>query len=173
MEGILHYKVAILGNGAVGKTSLVKRFTTGEYRDIHVPTLGVEQSVYPIYTTRGPILFDIRDCAGIGKFGAHLSGFLRGTQAAVVVFAMDSMDSYTEVPNWVSLARSGREDTPILLCGNKEDSPNHEVDVENVLAELPRNSVYLSISTRDSGDVNAVFLELARLLMGCTELELI
>lgn len=162
------FKVAVVGDGAVGKTSLVKRITTGEYRRIHYPTLGVEASRYLLHTTRGRVLFDIRDCAGIDRFGGHLSGFFLGSDAAIAVFALDSLDSYNSIPNWISLVHSECGDIPVVVCGNKTDSPNHEVDIEHVSA--PDHSMYLAVSARNWTGLHEIFLRLARRLLRDSEL---
>lgn len=157
------FKIAVVGDAAVGKTSLVKRIVTGEYKTPHYPTLGVERTLYTMYTTRVRVSFDIRDCARWCS-----SEFFRDSDAAIAVFALDSLASYTNVANYISLARSECGDIPVVVCGNKADSPNYEVDTRNI--SIPANSVYLTVSARNWTGLSDIFLVLARQLLGDTEL---
>jgi len=165
------FRVAVVGDPAVGKTRLVKRLTTGEYTRIHYPTLGVEASTYLVHTTSGRIQFDIRDCAGSDRFGGHLSGFFRGANAAISVFSLDSRCSYASTNNWISFLRTACGDIPIVVCGNKADAPNREIDIENV--SVPTGCDYLTVSARNHTGLEDIFLKLSRRLLADPELQLV
>ena len=63
-DGAPEFKLILVGDGGVGKTTFVKRHLTGEFEKKYVATLGVE--VYPLlfHTNRGPIKFNVWDTAG-------------------------------------------------------------------------------------------------------------
>lgn len=56
---MLQYKLVLVGDGGVGKTTLVKRHITGEFTKGYVPTLGVEVKSLMFNTNYGPVTFDI------------------------------------------------------------------------------------------------------------------
>ena len=69
------FKLVLVGDGGVGKTTFVKRHLTGEFEKKYVATLGVD--VYPLtfHTNHGPIKFVVWDTAGQEKFGGLRDGY--------------------------------------------------------------------------------------------------
>merc|ERR1712085_121122 len=63
------FKLILVGDGGVGKTTFVKRHLTGEFEKKYVATLGVEVHPLLFHTNRGPIKFNVWDTAGQEKFG--------------------------------------------------------------------------------------------------------
>ena len=62
------FKLILVGDGGVGKTTFVKRHLTGEFEKKYVATLGVEVHPLLFHTNRGPIKFNVWDTAGQEKF---------------------------------------------------------------------------------------------------------
>ena len=62
------FKVVIVGDGATGKTTFVKRHLTGEFERRYAPTLGAEVHPIPLYTNKGRVLLNVWDTAGQVKF---------------------------------------------------------------------------------------------------------
>ena len=63
------FKLILVGDGGVGKTTFVKRHLTGEFEKKYVATLGVEVHPLLFHTNRGPIKFNVWDTAGQEKVG--------------------------------------------------------------------------------------------------------
>ncbi len=85
------YKITLIGDGGVGKTTLVCKLQTGDFRKKYIATLGVE--VHPIKrnTTNGPICYNIWDCAGQEKFGRLRDGYFVNSNALIVMFDKTSL----------------------------------------------------------------------------------
>lgn len=66
---VAKFKLVMIGDGGVGKTTFVNRHRTGEFDKIYEPTKGVNVSNIPFFTDHGPILFEIWDTAGQEKLG--------------------------------------------------------------------------------------------------------
>ena len=66
---VAEFKVVLIGDGAVGKTTFVHRHTTGEFKKIYIATQGVEVNSITFYTNHGPIKLAIWDTAGQEKLG--------------------------------------------------------------------------------------------------------
>jgi len=64
------FKVLLVGDGATGKTTFIKRHVSGEFERKYLPSVGAEVSPLLFYTTRGPIKFNVWDTAGQERFGA-------------------------------------------------------------------------------------------------------
>lgn len=63
-QGAPEFKLILVGDGGVGKTTFVKRHLTGEFEKKYVATLGVEVHPLGFHTNRGPIKFNVWDTAG-------------------------------------------------------------------------------------------------------------
>jgi len=73
--GAPEFKLILVGDGGVGKTTFVKRHLTGEFEKKYVATLGVEVHPLGFHTNRGPIKFNVWDTAGQEKFGGLRDGY--------------------------------------------------------------------------------------------------
>ena len=69
------FKLILVGDGGVGKTTYVKRHLTGDFEKKYVATLGVEVHPLKFRTTHGTITFNIWDTAGQEKFGGLGAGY--------------------------------------------------------------------------------------------------
>merc|ERR1712051_697130 len=94
------FKLVLVGDGGVGKTTFVKRHLTGEFEKKYVATLGVEVHPLVFHTNRGPLRFNVWDTAGQEKFGGLRDGYYIQGQCAIVMFDVTSRVTYKNVPNW-------------------------------------------------------------------------
>ena len=74
-ENIPKWKLVLVGDGGVGKTTFVKRHKTGEFEKKYVPTLGAEVNPIDFVTGRGKILFNVWDTAGQEKYAGLRDGY--------------------------------------------------------------------------------------------------
>merc|ERR1712025_1121268 len=115
------FKLVLVGDGGVGKTTFVKRHLTGEFEKKYVATLGVEVHPLVFHTNRGALRFNVWDTAGQEKFGGLRDGYYIQGQCAVIMFDVTSRVTYKNVPNWHRDLTRVCENIPIVLCGNKVD----------------------------------------------------
>jgi GTP-binding nuclear protein Ran len=69
------FKLVLVGDGGVGKTTFVKRHLTGEFEKKYIATRGVNVNPIIFYTNHGPIQFNIWDTAGQEKLGGLREGY--------------------------------------------------------------------------------------------------
>lgn len=116
---IPEFKLILVGDGGVGKTTFVRRHLTGEFEKRYVATLGVEVHPLLFHTNRGQIKFNVWDTAGQEKFGGLRDGYYIQGQCAIIMFDVTSCITYKNVPNWHRDLTRVCENIPIVLCGNK------------------------------------------------------
>ena len=96
----MEFKLLLVGDGGVGKTTLVKRHLTGEFDNKYIPTIGVEVHPLNFRTNCGDIRFNVWDTAGEEKAGAVRDGYYVSARCAIIMFDVTSRITYKSVPNW-------------------------------------------------------------------------
>merc|ERR1711900_74869 len=133
------FKLVLVGDGGVGKTTLVKRHLTGEFEKKYIPTLGVEVHPLKFTTNCGDLCFNVWDTAGQEKFGGLRDGYYIQGQCAIIMFDVTSRITYRNVPNWHRDIVRVCENIPIVLCGNKVDVKDRQVKARNIQFHRKRN----------------------------------
>lgn len=116
-----NYKLVLVGDGGVGKTTFVKRHLTGEFEKQYITTLGVDVHPLKFYTNQGLVNFTIWDTAGQEKFGGIRSGYYINADCAIVMFDVTNNLSAKSVNMWVDEIRRECGNIPIVVCGSKAD----------------------------------------------------
>ena len=121
------FKLILVGDGGVGKTTFVKRHKTGEFEKRYVATLGVEVHPLTFFTNRGALKFNVWDTAGQEMFGGLRDGYYIQGQCAIIMFDVTSRITYKNVPNWHRDLTRVCENIPVVLCGNKVEIKDRKV----------------------------------------------
>ncbi len=121
----LVYKITVIGDGAVGKTSLIKKYTKGEFDAAYVMTLGAQFTQYQTEVSGTPIQLVFWDIAGQEAFGQLRPNFYQGSSAAIIVFSHEENEhgekSFQDITKWLSDIKKNCGHLPIILFGNKVD----------------------------------------------------
>jgi small GTP-binding protein len=120
------FKITVVGDGAVGKTSLIKKYTQGAFQKEYIATLGTQFSKYEEKINGEIVRLFLWDIAGQDSFQALRQRFYIGSSGAIIVFshAPDQIESYVHVSKWLEDLKKHCEDIPIILFGNKIDLVN-------------------------------------------------
>lgn len=167
------FKLILVGDGGVGKTTFVKRHLTGEFEKKYVATLGVEVHPLGFHTNYGPLCFNVWDTAGQEKFGGLRDGYYIQGQCAIIMFDVTSRITYKNVPNWHRDLVRVCENIPIVLCGNKVDVKDRKVKAKAITFHRKKNLQYYDISAKSNYNFEKPFLWLARKLAGDVNLEFV
>jgi len=173
MAAIPEFKLVLVGDGGVGKTTLVKRHLTGEFEKKYIPTLGVEVHPLRFTTNCGPFSFNVWDTAGQEKFGGLRDGYYIQGQSAIIMFDVTSRITYKNVPNWHRDIVRVCENIPIVLVGNKVDVKDRQVKAKNIQFHRKRNLQYYDLSARSNYNFEKPFLWLARRLTNQPNLQFV
>jgi len=164
------FKLVLVGDGGVGKTTFVKRHLTGEFEKKYVATLGVEVHPLQFHTNFGLLCFNVWDTAGQEKFGGLRDGYYIQGQCAVIMFDVTSRITYKSVPNWHRDMVRVCENIPIVLVGNKVDVKERKVKAKQITFHRKKNLQYYDISAKSNYNFEKPFLWLARKLVGNADL---
>lgn len=116
------FKVIILGDPRVGKTTLRLRYIGEGFRKEYISTIGADFAL----ATHGDYILQIWDLAGQETFQVLAKRFYRGAQGVIIVFDISSRESMTNIENWIDkfIENEGKL-APLVIFGNKIDLRDH------------------------------------------------
>ena len=115
----LNFKIIIIGDSGVGKSCLSLRATKNVFENLYSPTIGFEFMTFFIKVDNKAIKLQIWDTCGQEIYKSLISNFYRNSSLAVLVYSIDSKESFNHVENWLNDLRSqANEDVRVILIGN-------------------------------------------------------
>jgi len=163
-------KVCLVGDPAVGKTSLIRRYVYDMFDDKYLYTIGakITKKVMDIsYLTHDVnftlMIWDIEGQKGIGK--VH-STYYKGADAAIIVCDVTMKETLENIPSWVNSVFKITGEIPLLFLVNKTDLPNKafdEEEIKNIVSEF--NAQYLLTSAKTGENVENAFITVSKLLL--------
>uniref|UniRef100_A0A8C9UYL2 Calcium release activated channel regulator 2A n=1 Tax=Scleropages formosus TaxID=113540 RepID=A0A8C9UYL2_SCLFO len=130
------FKIVVVGNSGVGKTSLLRRFCDGFFHAGTSATVGIDYIVRTLTVDDTQVVFQLWDTAGQERFRSITKQFFRKADGVVVMYDITAEQSFKAVRQWLSSVQEGAgEDIPVLLLGNKTDRENKR-EVQRRLGEI-------------------------------------
>uniref|UniRef100_A0A672UNJ8 RAB5B, member RAS onco family n=1 Tax=Strigops habroptila TaxID=2489341 RepID=A0A672UNJ8_STRHB len=119
---ICQFKLVLLGESAVGKSSLVLRFVKGQFHEYQESTIGAAFLTQSVCLDDTTVKFEIWDTAGQERYHSLAPMYYRGAQAAIVVYDITNQETFARAKTWVKeLQRQASPSIVIALAGNKAD----------------------------------------------------
>jgi len=122
---VFRFKIVVIGDGAVGKTSLIKKYTKGTFERDYVKTIGAQLSKYNKEINGDMIRLIFWDLAGQEDFNFLHDLFYKESKAAIIVYSLEKndlgYDSFTHIENWYKKLIKHCGDIPAILFANKVD----------------------------------------------------
>ncbi|KAG7313301.1 Ras- protein Rab-21 [Plutella xylostella] len=166
--GTYNFKVVLLGEGCVGKTSLLLRYIEDKFNEKHLSTLQATFLNKKLNFDGKRINLAIWDTAGQEKFHALGPIYYRNSNGAILVYDITDEDSFVKVKNWVKeLKKMLGSDICLMIAGNKIDLEHERTvpleEAENYAKMVGAKHVYSSAKLNQG--VEDLFLELTREMM--------
>ncbi|PAA46768.1 hypothetical protein BOX15_Mlig008977g1 [Macrostomum lignano] len=116
------FKIVLLGEGCVGKTSLALRYVEDKFNDKHLTTVQASFLSKKLNVSGRRVTLNIWDTAGQERFHALGPIYYRDSDGAILVYDITDEDSFEKARNWVKELRKIRgNDVTLYLVGNKID----------------------------------------------------
>merc|ERR1711998_410823 len=161
------FRLVLLGDSAVGKSSLVLRFVRGQFFEYQESTIGAAFLTQTVALNDTTVKFEIWDTAGQERYHSLAPMYYRGAAAAIVVYDITNRDTFQRAKQWVKeLQRQGNPNIVIALAGNKVDlSSKRKVETEEAQAYADDNGImFMETSAKTAHNVNELFVSIAKRL---------
>ena len=122
------FKIVLLGDGGVGKTSLVKQFVHQKFDDKYIKTLGTniykKSIVKKEYGRDVPITLQVWDVMGQHTFPQVVKTSLKGANGVILMCDVTRIESLQNLQEWIDITFENTEDVAFMFIGNKSDLPD-------------------------------------------------
>jgi len=166
------FKLVLIGDSGVGKSSLLLRFADDSFTDTFISTIGVDFRFRTVRSEKKIVKLQIWDTAGQERFRTITSAYYRGADGIIMVYDVTNQESFDHVNEWLNeVNRYASEDTCKLLVGNKSDKVNEKVVDYDTAAAFASdlNITFLESSAKSAKNVEEAFMTMASELIRLKE----
>jgi small GTP-binding protein len=161
------FKMVVVGDPGVGKTSTILRFTDNAFLRTYLPTMGVNITEKTFNLKNWTIEIVLWDIAGQSKFEIMRRHFYQGSEALLVIFDLTNPISFRNVKSWYKdLKKNLTDETNIIgyLFGNKSDlSKNRKIKEEDAISMAQELGLkYIETSAKTGRNLENAFYDIAQ-----------
>ena len=154
------FKILLLGDASVGKTSFTKRYCYNIFNPSERLTIGVDFHVKTIELNDSKIKLQIWDVGGEERFRFLLPTYCLGANAAFLLYDITRPSTLDNISEWMTIVRQKGGPIPIMLVGSKIDLSNSrqvQRDYGIQIAEKNKMASFVEISAKDDINVDDAF----------------
>ncbi|MFX0048898.1 MAG: Rab family GTPase [Candidatus Hermodarchaeota archaeon] len=163
------FKILLLGDASVGKTSFTKRYCYNLFNPSERLTIGVDFHVKTIDLHGKKIKLQIWDVGGEERFRFLLPTYCLGANAAFLLYDLTRSQTLDNISEWTNIVYQKSGDIPIMLVGAKIDleSNQREIPREHGIEVAEKNNMasFGEISSKTGYNVNKTFEVLTELVL--------
>ena len=157
------FKVTVIGDGRVGKTSLIKKFTKGKFQEDYIKTIGAQFSKFDAEISGDTIKLLFWDIAGQDEFFFLHPTFYRESRAAIIVYSLEENNvgkrSFEHITDWHEDIKKYCGDIPIVMFANKvdliEENNLDKMNIQEVVKERDFLGYFLTSAKTGQGVIDA------------------
>ena len=132
-QDFLTFKIILLGDSSVGKTSLILRFCDDKFMEIGTSTIGVDTKTKDVRHNGKKIQLEIWDTAGEERFRTLAKNSYQGSDGIILVYDITQKKTFNNIKHWYDNIKNNIDidKVAIILVGNKSDLPDPQVKKES------------------------------------------
>ena len=163
----LIFKIIIIGDSSVGKTSFLLRFCDGKFDADSITTIGIDHKVKFISRQEKRIQLQIWDTAGQERFRSLSKTLFKGSDGILLMYDISKYETFKHIKKWINDIKTNIgvpiEKIALIIIGNKSDLPDDEKkvdqnDVENF--EKTTGFKIIEASAKNDHNVNESMIAL-------------
>ncbi|XP_036409762.1 ras-related protein Rab-3B-like [Megalops cyprinoides] len=161
------FKILIIGNSSVGKTSFLFRYADDCFSTSFVSTVGIDFKVKTIYRHDKRIKLQIWDTAGQERYRTITTAYYRGAMGFILMYDITNVDSFNAVQDWATQVKTySWDNAQIVLVGNKCDLEGERAVSAEKGSHLAEQLgfEYFEASAKESINVQLVFERLVDII---------
>ena len=164
-EEILSFKILLLGDTEVGKTSYILRFCDDKFSENSLTTIGLDTKTKYIKVNDKKIQLIIWDSAGQERFNSIAKNTFKGAHGLILMYAVNKKKTFRAIKEWLNNIKEGIDikKVGLLIVGNKIDLPLEEREVDEEMVNSLRENEDIEIiegSAKNNINVNECFIKL-------------
>jgi len=157
---IINYKIVIIGNQHVGKTTIISRYKYETTDGIYSPTVGIDFLTKNVFLEDKTIRLIMWDTAGQERFKSLIPSYLKNANCILIVYDVTDKSSFSSLNKWlIDVKDNALEGSFIILCGNKIDLNNKRIipKEEGEKYAKENNISYFETSATTGEGINELF----------------
>ena len=170
------YKILLIGESNVGKTSIILRYTENEFQTNGISTCGVDVKCKYVSVDNTKIRLDIWDTAGQERFRGLAKNYFRGANGFILVYDITDINSYEKLKGWMNDAKEKIEsDCKMMVVGNKKDcNDKRKIDTQILEQFGKKNNVLtMEVSAKTGEGIDLMFNNLVHELLELKDVGLV
>ena len=137
---VFEYKIILVGDPGVGKTSILTKFVTNEFQSVYSSTIGVEFKLKDIYVNNNCARLKIWDTCGQEKFRAITRQYFKNSNGVFIVFDLTNKDTIKRLNVWMKDINDNiTNDFFVFLIGNKVDIKDRDISISEEAKQFANN----------------------------------
>ncbi|XP_065331999.1 ras-related protein Rab-3 isoform X1 [Cloeon dipterum] len=161
------FKLLIIGNSSVGKTSFLFRYADDSFTSAFVSTVGIDFKVKTVFRHDKRVKLQIWDTAGQERYRTITTAYYRGAMGFILMYDITNEESFNSVQDWVTQIKTySWDNAQVILVGNKCDMEDERVisyERGKQLAEQ-LGIEFFETSAKENINVKAVFERLVDII---------
>lgn len=159
------YKIIIIGDSGVGKSSLLHRYINNYYNDDSNSTIAIDLQNKVLNIEDKKIKLQIWDTAGQEKYSRLIKCYYKGARGILLCFDITNNNSFLHLTNWFKKINENIQlkNAIIFIVGTKKDLENRVVDYDIALEFAKENNAeYYEISAKESTNIDELFTNIVK-----------
>ena len=167
-HNVSQYKVIFIGNPNVGKTSIIKRYVTKQFKDKYNPSVGIAyERIIVKVNSNSLVKLNLWDTAGHEKYKSVTKTHFKGADAVLFVYDITDEQSFTELSSWITTVNEECEEGYLsYIIANKTDL-NAQRTISTSKGSGYANThgcTFMEISAKTGANIDELFTDIAKAL---------